>query len=143
MFGFLGNAVARFWPIVLAAWSLLLALSWAFAPDWNAVTAGGEVASLPEDSPSRRSEQLFRDAFPDEYAGSNIVLVVARQGKELQEQDKKFIEQVLAPRLRQATAGAGVGNAWSAGGGNVMCAISSQSASIELAVLVTHHLLTT
>jgi RND superfamily putative drug exporter len=109
MFGFLGNTVARFWPIVLGAWCLLLALSWAFAPDWNAVTAGGEVASLPADSPSRRSEQLFRDAFPDEYAASNIVLVVARQGKELQDQDKKFIEQVLAPRLKQATAGAGDG----------------------------------
>jgi uncharacterized membrane protein YdfJ with MMPL/SSD domain len=95
MFRFLGNTVARFWPIVLVAWGLLLALSWAAAPDWNAVTQSGEVASLPADSPSRRGEQLFRDAFPDQYAGSNIVLVVARQGAELQDQDKKFIEQVL------------------------------------------------
>jgi putative drug exporter of the RND superfamily len=109
MFGFLGNTVARFWPIVLGAWVLLLALSWALAPEWNAVTAGGEVASLPADSPSRRSEQLFREAFPDEYAGSNIVLVVARQGQELQDQDKKFIEQVLTPRLKQVTAKGGDG----------------------------------
>ena len=86
MFRFLGNAVSRFWPLVLGAWGLLLALSWASAPDWNAVTESGEVAFLPPDSPSRRSEQLFRDAFPDQYAASNIVLIAAREGAELQDQ---------------------------------------------------------
>ncbi|HEV3444847.1 MAG TPA: MMPL family transporter [Gemmataceae bacterium] len=104
MFGFLGNMVARFWPLALAAWILLLALSWMAAPDWDAVTQSGEVTSLPADSPSRRSEQLFRDAFPDQYAGSNIVVVIARQGKELQDEDRKFIQQVLTPRLQQAMA---------------------------------------
>ena len=94
MFRFLGNMVARFWPIALATWILLLVLSWMVAPDWNAVTQSGEVASLPADSPSCRSEELFRDAFPDQHAGSNIVLVITRDGKELQDQDRKFIQQV-------------------------------------------------
>src|SRR5437588_2866871 len=107
MFRFLGNAVSRFWPLVLGVWGLLLALSWASAPDWNAVTESGEVAFLPPDSPSRRSEQLFRDAFPDQYAASNIILIAAREGAELQDQDKKFIQQVLTPRLKQVTAPAG------------------------------------
>src|SRR5262249_56171424 len=70
-----------------------------------------EVPSLPADSPSRRSEELFRDAFPDQYAGSNILLVLVRQGAELQDQDKKFIEHVLTPRLKQVTAAAGGGEA--------------------------------
>src|SRR6267142_1976451 len=109
MFRILGNAVTKSWPIVLGAWGILLALSWAVAPDWNAVTQSGEVTSLPADSPSRRSEQLFREAFPDSYTGSAIVLVLARQGEELQDQDKMFVQQVLAPRLKQATAAAGDG----------------------------------
>src|SRR5438034_3242222 len=104
MFRILGNAVTRFWPVVLGLWCLLFGFSWAFAPNWNAVTGGGEVSSLPADTPSRRAEHLFREAFPDQYAGSSIVLVVARQGAELKDEDKDFVKQVFTPRLKQATA---------------------------------------
>jgi RND superfamily putative drug exporter len=109
MLRWLGNTVARFWPFVLAAWALLLGLSWSAAPDWEAVTQSGEVASLPADAPSRRSEQLFREAFPDQYACSNILVVVVRQGAELRDEDKQFIERVLAPQLKQATTQASAG----------------------------------
>jgi RND superfamily putative drug exporter len=103
MFRFLGSMVARFWPLVIGAWVLLLGLSWWWAPEWDTVARSGEVAFLPDDSPSRRSEQLFREAFPDQYAASSIVLVIERQGAALQDADKQFINQVLAPRIRQGT----------------------------------------
>jgi RND superfamily putative drug exporter len=100
MFHLLGKLVSRSWPIWLVAWLVVLVLSWLAAPNWNAVTESGEVASLPENSPSRLGETFFRDAFPEQYAASSIVLVASRQEQELQDQDKKFVEKVLVSRLK-------------------------------------------
>ena len=74
MFVFLGRLVARFWPLVLIAWLLFFGLGWRFAPAWDEVATEGDSHFLPEDSPSRRGERLFKTAFPDDYSGSSILL---------------------------------------------------------------------
>src|SRR5438309_4266190 len=104
MFPFLGKIVARLWPLVLAAWILLLAGTWWLAPAWDDVTLGGDVNFLPEDALSRRGEELFKQAFPKEYFGSSVVVIAFRESGELGQADKKFIDQVLTPALKKMTA---------------------------------------
>src|SRR5262249_18511393 len=107
MFAFLGKAVARVWPALLVGWAVLLAVCWFAAPKWDAVTGGSETDFLPADAPSRRADQLLREAFPDEYAGSSVVLVLSRTGEHPQDRDRQFIEQALTPRLKEQVAGIG------------------------------------
>lgn len=107
MFAFLGKAVARVWPALLVGWAVLLAVYWFAAPKWDAVTGGSETDFLPAGAPSRRAEQLLREAFPDEYAGSSVVLVLSRTGEQLQDRDRQFIEEKLTPRLKERVADIG------------------------------------
>src|SRR5947207_4326823 len=104
MFPFLGKTVARLWPLVLAAWILLLAGTWLVAPAWGDVTLGGDVNFLPGDASSRRGEELFKETFPEEYSGSSVVVIVFREGGKLGDADKKFIEQAVVPALKKMAA---------------------------------------
>ena len=103
MFALLGKTVSRFWLLFLGAWILLLGAGGQLAPAWDEITQGGDVTFLPDDTPSRRGEQLFKKAFPDGYSGSSVVLVISREEDEtgLQEEDNKFIEQILTPALKR------------------------------------------
>src|SRR5438105_1429415 len=109
MFQFLGNLVARTWPILLGAWIALAVGTKLAAPPWAEVAQDKEFAFLPADAPSRQSEERFKKAFPDEQAGSNVVLVLHREqgSQDKLDQDKKFIEDVLEPGLRQIAADEG------------------------------------
>jgi RND superfamily putative drug exporter len=110
VFGFVGRAVSRAWWLVLASWVVLLAAVQCAAPPWSSVVRDREFDFLPADSPSRRGEKMFAQAFPDDrLTTSNIVLVVRRTGSggAYVEQDKKFIEDVLEPGLRQIAAAEG------------------------------------
>ena len=84
-------------------WIGLLAGTKMAAPPWDEVAQDKEFAFLPPDAPSRRSEELFEKAFPDDRVGSNVVLVLHREAsatqgdKENLDRDKKFIEDVLEP----------------------------------------------
>src|SRR5258708_7288697 len=102
MFALLGKAVTRFWPLLLGAWLVLLGAGRTFAPAWDEGTQAGDAFFLPEDSPSRRGERLFKEAFPGEYAGSSVVLIVSREdGTGLREEDRKFLAQALTPALKE------------------------------------------
>jgi RND superfamily putative drug exporter len=71
------------------------------APSWSSVGKSGEFAFLPADSPSRQAETQFDEAFPGQRVGSRIVLVVSRSDTELKADDRTFINETLAPRMRQ------------------------------------------
>src|SRR3954468_12219740 len=103
MFSLLGSKVARYWPAVIAAWCALLAVGWLVAPDWEAVTRAGEVEFLPQSAPSRQSDALFREAFPESYTGSSVVVVLSREDQPLTEQDRAFVEEQLTSRLWDLT----------------------------------------
>lgn len=99
MFAFLGKTVARAWPVLLAGWVAVFALVVIVAPPWNDVAEDREFGFLPESVPSRRGEALLQKAFPKELLGSNVVLVVHREDRELDKKDKDFIDDVLKPGL--------------------------------------------
>ena len=106
MFRMLGHNVARFWPLWLGGWLVLLMAIRLTAPPWHDVAQDKEFGLLPADAPSRRSEAIFAKAFPGEPAGSNAVLVFTRAESKPGdlERDKKFIEDVIEPGLRRIAA---------------------------------------
>ena len=101
MFRRLGSAVVRGWPYILGFWALLLLGLWFVAPSWEKVGQSGQFAYLPSDAPSRQAESLYREAFPGQKPGSSIVIVVARDDRELSADDLRFIEGILAVRLKE------------------------------------------
>jgi RND superfamily putative drug exporter len=102
MFHTFGNLVSRAWVALLAVWVTLFVTTWWIAPPWKQVARDEEFAFLPADMPSRQAEDIFRKAFPDEPLGSNLVLVLCRDGPAgLKAEDRQFIEDVLRPGLLQ------------------------------------------
>jgi RND superfamily putative drug exporter len=102
MFQLLGRTVRRAWLWFLAGWVLLAGAAWLASPPWDQVAQDREFAFLPADAPSRRSEQVFARAFPEDHLASNVVLVLHHQGTDGgdAQQDLKFIGDVLEPGLR-------------------------------------------
>ena len=80
MFQKLGNLVVRSWPILILVWVVVLAVAHFLAPPWNEVAQDKEFGFLPALSPSRVAEEEFKKAFPEERAGSSIVLVLTSGG---------------------------------------------------------------
>ena len=85
MFDRLGQFVSRHWIAVIIAWVVVLVSAKLLAPPWDSVTQDGDIAYLPDHLPSIRGEQLLAEAFPDNRARSQVVLVVERDQKRLNE----------------------------------------------------------
>jgi len=101
MYGRLGHFVSRNWLIILLCWTAVLITLKLTSPSVESVTEPGEFNFLPESSPTRLGEVLFRKAFPKDLPGSSIVIVLERDdGQKLSEDDQTFIEELLKPRLQ-------------------------------------------
>ncbi len=100
MFARLAAVVVRFWPACLAGWVLLLLVSTWAAPRLDDVVTSGEFAFLPADSPSRQGEGLFERAW-GETVPSRVVIVVNCKADDdrLNDDDRRFIDEVLAPKI--------------------------------------------
>ena len=98
MFHFLGRAVARFWPLMLVFWILVLAGVRYVAPAWDDVVQDGEFSYLPKNLPSPEAEKEFEKAFSNDMLGSSVVLVVKRTDG-LYKTDQTFIDTILRPRV--------------------------------------------
>ncbi len=81
MYTRLGDWASRHGAVVLGLWFAATAALWLLAPEWNAVTRDGEAAYLPPQLPSRRGERLLREAFPEQNAPSQLVLVIRHRGR--------------------------------------------------------------
>ena len=103
MFHAIGHAVARRGGWLIVAWAVLLVTVWRSAPEWSSVAKPGEFDFLPDYTTSRQGQKLLAKAFPNEVLGSSAVLVVQRDAKdsELTENDKRFVNETLVPRLRE------------------------------------------
>lgn len=99
MFNRLGRVVARHWFAVILLWIAALIVVRATAPDWESITHDGDLAFLPTSMPSVVGERLLASAFPDRRAKSQIVIVVARAGQELLEDDV-YVAVDLARRFK-------------------------------------------
>lgn len=104
MFTRIGPFVARHPWWIIFGWLLLAAgLRWV-APRWDDITYDGDLAYLPASRPSVRGERLLTAAFPENRARSQIVLVMARQDRPLDEADLTFVDQVGDRFARQIDA---------------------------------------
>lgn len=102
MLKFAGQLVSRFWPLVLVGWGAVLVGLTLTAPSWDEVADDGEFSFLPADAPSRRGEELFERAFPQDPGGSSIVVVLRRRANRgLTSQDRDFIRDELLPDLER------------------------------------------
>lgn len=88
MFARLGNLVTRHWLPVIIAWAALAVVLRLLAPEWNAIAHDGNMAYLPADMTSVQGERLLREAFPQNRAKSQVIIVVARDQTPLTEADK-------------------------------------------------------
>jgi RND superfamily putative drug exporter len=88
MFAKFARFISRYWIAVLAAWVVIPALLYHFAPKWDKITHDGDFAYLPSRLPSVRGGELLEKAFPDLASKSTVVLVVARADGELTDEDK-------------------------------------------------------
>ena len=66
VFRFLGHLIHRGWPLWLIAWAALLLVGRLAAPPWSEVAQDKQFAFLPADSPSRRADEIYATAFPEE-----------------------------------------------------------------------------
>src|SRR5258708_10367586 len=106
MFAAIGGFLNRTWIAVLAFWIILAVALHAAGPDWGSIAQDGEFSFLPSDSPSRRADKLFQQAFPHDLLASSIVIVVSRErGQVLGDDDKQFITDVLKPPLEKISNG--------------------------------------
>lgn len=87
MFSWLGNVVSRHWPWVIAFWLVLVVAVRLTAPRWDDVTYDGDLEFLPAEMISLQGDRLARAAFPQTRAKSQIVLVVRRADRPLEELD--------------------------------------------------------
>jgi RND superfamily putative drug exporter len=97
-----GNSLTRWWPFLPVVWGgLVIALS-AVAPATRDVITDGDFKFLPRASPSRVGERVFAAHFEGAVRGSNIVVIARRagRGEKLTDEDRQFVEEVLAPRIR-------------------------------------------
>jgi RND superfamily putative drug exporter len=88
MFARLGKLVTRHWLLVVVGWlagAVALRLA---APAWDAIAHDGNMAYLPADMTSPRGERLLREAFPQQSAKSQMVIVVSRPDSALTNDDK-------------------------------------------------------
>ncbi|MEX2142504.1 MAG: MMPL family transporter [Pirellulales bacterium] len=88
MFARLGNLVTRHWLPVILAWAALAVVLRLLAPEWNAIAHDGNMAYLPAGMTSVQGEQLLREAFPQNRAKSQVIVVVARDLAPLTDDDK-------------------------------------------------------
>lgn len=89
--GLLPNLVNRYWAWLLIGW-VVLAVGLKFvAPSWDEVALDGDLEYLPTEVSSSVGKRLLREAFPDEQAQSEAVLVFARPDGPLTVQDRQFV----------------------------------------------------
>jgi RND superfamily putative drug exporter len=88
MFARLGDFVTRRWLLVIIGWAALAVVLRIVAPQWNAIAHDGNLAYLPAGMTSVEGERLLREAFPQNRAQSQVIIVIARDEAPLSDADK-------------------------------------------------------
>lgn len=108
MFYRLGHFVARHRIAVTVLWLVAVALLRTSAPRWDDVTHDGDLAYLPERAASVRGERLLEQAFPQDRAKSQFVVLLERSGQRLNEDDIR-VGYDVARRLKNLHGAAALG----------------------------------
>ncbi len=96
----LGQVICdRRWMVILA-WLAVVVLLRVVAPPWSEVAMDGDLEHLPADTTIVRGAKLIAQAFPDDQAHSQIVLVFARPDQKLSIDDRQYAHN-LGRRFQQ------------------------------------------
>ncbi len=80
MFQKIGNISTRLrWPIVIGWIALAIAIT-LLAPNIDDVASSDASDFIPANAPFRKAYEVLKETFPDEYAESNVVIVVEMPG---------------------------------------------------------------
>lgn len=85
----LGQFCAKRRWAVIVAWIVVAAVLHVAAPPWGAVALDGDLDQLPAETTTARAARLNAEAFPDDRARSQIVVVFARQDRALSAEDRR------------------------------------------------------
>ncbi|QDU77399.1 Putative membrane protein YdgH [Bremerella volcania] len=97
LFQKLGKFVVRYPIAILCFWTVLALAAAVLPPHWNDVTLDGDLAFLPAGLPSVEAERLFREAFPQRQAKSQLVFAISRKDEPLTEDDLRFADKMASP----------------------------------------------
>lgn len=86
----LRHLVNRHWPWLIVGWLALAGGLHLAAPSWDVVARDGDLDYLPASVTSQRAAKLLREAFPNERAKSQIVVLLARKSGPLTVEDRNF-----------------------------------------------------
>ncbi|MBI2824626.1 MAG: MMPL family transporter [Planctomycetia bacterium] len=111
MYKWLGQFVARWWLAIIIAWAALVPAAAWFAPAWDSVTNDGDLAYLPERMTSVRGERLMAQAFPENRAKSQFVIVAQRAGG-MTAEDLQAVERLGARFAPEAVPDLPVDSVW-------------------------------
>jgi RND superfamily putative drug exporter len=75
---------------VIAAWVIAAAALRLAAPSWREVARDSDVGELPDYTTTARGLKLNAEAFPDDVANSQLVIVLARENEELSVEDREL-----------------------------------------------------
>ncbi|MBA2114266.1 MMPL family transporter [Bremerella alba] len=93
----LGKFVVRYPIAILCFWTVFTLAAAVLPPHWDDVTLDGDLAFLPAGLPSVEAERLFREAFPQRQAKSQLVFAISRSDEPLTEDDLKFADNMASP----------------------------------------------
>jgi len=86
----LGHAICDYRWGVMVLWLVVVVGLKVVAPPWSEVAIDGDLKHLPAEATVVRATELSAQAFPDDRANSQIVLVFARPHQKLSFDDRQF-----------------------------------------------------
>lgn len=93
----LGKFVVQYPVAIIAFWAIFAISAAVLPPHWNDVTLDGDLAFLPKTMPSVEADELFRQAFPQRQAKSQVVFAISRADAPLDENDLRFADHLASP----------------------------------------------
>lgn len=88
--------ITRYWPVVIAAWLVAVALAVLLPPSFEEVAAFDEAIFLPSDSPALQAEALAASGWPDDHMARSATLAFVRPSRPLGEEDARYARAVVA-----------------------------------------------
>ena len=96
MFRKLGSFTARHPWLICAVWLLIGTGIALVAPPWEASTQDDDVRFVPDRFTSVRAYKLLEKAFPQDVFASKIVFAVERNDRQLDADDYRLVDQLVA-----------------------------------------------
>lgn len=88
--------ITRYWPVVIAAWLVAVALAVLVPPPFEEVAAFDEAIFLPPDSPALQAGALAASGWPDDHIGRSATLAFVRPSRPLGAEDARYARAVIA-----------------------------------------------